>query len=63
MKVKTTRCFYDLKDDTYRKEGDIFEVNKDRFDELNSKVPGFVEEVKEVKKEEKQEEKKKASKK
>lgn len=61
MKVKTTRCFYDLKDDTYRKEGDIFEVNKDRFDELNSKVPGFVEEVKEIK--EKKEEGEKASKK
>lgn len=61
MKVKTTRCFYDLKDDTYRKEGDIFEVNKDRFDELNSKVSGFVEEVKEIK--EKKEEGKKASKK
>lgn len=53
MKVKTTRCFYDLKDDVYRREGDEFIVNEDRFKELNEKVPGFVEEVKEAPKEEK----------
>ena len=53
MKVKTTRCFYDLKDDIYRNEGDEFIVNEDRFKELNEKVPGFVEEVKEAPKEEK----------
>lgn len=45
MKVKTSRCFYDLKDDCYRNEGDVFEVTKTRFDELNSLVPGFVEEI------------------
>ena len=53
MKVKTTRCFYDLKDDVYRHEGDEFIVNEDRFKELNKKVSGFVEEVKEAPKEEK----------
>lgn len=47
MKVKTTRCFYDLKDDVYRHEGDEFIVNEDRFKELNEKVPGFVEEIEE----------------
>lgn len=45
MKVKTNRCFYDLKDDCYRNEGDVFEVSKARFDELNSLVPGFVEDI------------------
>lgn len=45
MLVKTNRCFYDLKDDCYRKEGDEFEVSKARFDELNELVAGFVEEI------------------
>lgn len=47
MLVKTTRCFYDLREDTYRNVGDEFEVSKARFDELNELVNGFVEEVKE----------------
>ena len=46
MLVKTNRNFYDLKDDTYRKVGDEFEVSKARFDELNELVAGFVEEIK-----------------
>lgn len=45
MLVETTRCFYDLKEDTYRKAGDTFEVSKARFDELNELVAGFVVEV------------------
>lgn len=45
MLVKTTRCFYDLKDDCYRNVGDEFEVTKARFDELNELVAGFVEEI------------------
>lgn len=49
MLVKTNRCFYDLREDCYRNEGDIFEVSQDRFDELNKLVNGFVEEVKEIK--------------
>ena len=49
MLVKTNRNFYDLKDDTYRKVGDKFEVSKARFDELNELVAGFIEEVKEIK--------------
>ena len=48
MLVKTTRCFYDLKDDTYRNVGDEFEVSKARFDELNELVAGFVVEVEEA---------------
>lgn len=50
MKIKVTRCFYDLKDDKYRNVGDEFEVTKARFDELNKLVAGFVEEIKEEKK-------------
>lgn len=50
MKIKVTRCFYDLKDDKYRNVGDEFEVTKVRFDELNKLVAGFVEEIKEEKK-------------
>ncbi|WP_243343223.1 hypothetical protein [Anaerococcus sp. AGMB09787] len=47
MKVKTTRQFFDTREDVYRHEGDEFTVNQDRFDELNKLVPGFVVEVKE----------------
>ena len=47
MKVITNRNFYDLKDDCYRKAGDILEVSKVRFDELNELVNGFVEEIEE----------------
>lgn len=47
MKVITNRNFYDLRDDCYRKTGDIFEVSKARFDELNELVNGFVEEIEE----------------
>lgn len=47
MKVITNRNFYDLKDDCYRKVGDVFEVSKARYDELNELVAGFVEEIEE----------------
>lgn len=54
MKIKTLRNFKDLKEGIIRKTGDVFIVNKERFEEINSKLPGFieevVEEVKEVKK-------------
>lgn len=58
MFVKTTRCFYDVKEDCYRKEGDIFEVSKARFDDLNTKVKGFVVEVEDSKEEKKETSKK-----
>lgn len=51
MLVKTTRQFYDTVDDVYRHAGDEFIVSLDRYKELNGKVEGFVEEVKEAKKE------------
>lgn len=50
MKIKATRCFYDLKDDKYRDVGDEFEVTKTRFDELNELVAGFVDVIEEEKK-------------
>lgn len=42
MLVKTNRQFFDIVTGDYRKVGDEFEVNQERFDELNEKVPGFV---------------------
>lgn len=56
MLVKTNRCFYDLREDCYRNEGDIFEVSQDRFAELNKLVNGFVEEFKEIKEEDPEDE-------
>ena len=50
MKIKATRCFYDLKEDKYRDAGDEFEVTKARLDELNKIVAGIVEEIEEEKK-------------
>lgn len=34
--------FFDTVVGEHRKAGDEFEVNQERFDELNAKVPGFV---------------------
>lgn len=51
MRVKTNRQFYDVLEDTYRHEGDEFEVSKERYIELNNKVSGFVSKVKEANKE------------
>lgn len=42
MLVRTNRQFFDIVTGDYRKVGDEFEVNQERFDELNEKVPGFV---------------------
>lgn len=50
MKVKTLVEFKDLKDKKLRKVGEKFEVNKKRFEEINStKFGKLVEEVKEEK--------------
>jgi len=45
MLVRTNRNFFDIVTGDYRKAGDEFEVNQERFDELNEKVPGFVTEL------------------
>lgn len=34
MKVKTTKRFFDLKEQKTREIGDVFEVNKTRFTEI-----------------------------
>lgn len=45
MLVKTNRMFFDTLVGEHRNVGDEFEVTKERFDELNTKVPGFVTEL------------------
>lgn len=50
MKVKTLRRFSDLLESEPREVGDEFEVNKERFDQLNALNLVAVVEEKEVKK-------------
>lgn len=50
MKVKVLEKFKDLKEDVIRNPGDEFILNKKRFEEINKKLPGFLEEIKEKKK-------------
>lgn len=52
MKIRVLKDFRDLKEDLDRKVGEEFIVNKERFEELNTKLQKFgkgpwVEEVKE----------------
>lgn len=50
MKVKAVKKFRDLKEKKVRQKGEIFEVTKKRFEEINSTSFGvLVEEVKEAK--------------
>lgn len=51
MKIKTLKNFKDLQEGIIRKTGDVFIISKERFEEINTKLPGYVEEVKEEKKE------------
>lgn len=41
--IKVLKEFYDSKAGMVRKEGDTFEETKERFDEINTALPGFVE--------------------
>lgn len=50
MKVKVLEKFKDLKENTLRNPGDEFTLTKDRFEEINKKLPGYIEEIKEIKK-------------
>lgn len=50
MKVKVLERFRDLKEDVIRNPGDEFILNKKRFEEINKKLPGYLEEIKETKK-------------
>lgn len=50
MKVKILKTFNDLKDKKIRHKGEVFEVTKKRFEEINSTKHGIlVEEIKEKK--------------
>lgn len=50
MRAKVLEKFKDLKEDVIRNPGDEFILNKKRFEEINKKLPGFLEEIKETKK-------------
>lgn len=41
--IKVLKGFYDLKEGVFRSEGQAFEATKERFDEINEALPGFVE--------------------
>lgn len=41
--IKVLKEFYDLKEGQYRSVGSEFEETKERFDEINEALPGFVE--------------------
>lgn len=41
--IKVLKGFYDLKEGVYRSTGQEFEATKERFDEINEALPGFVE--------------------
>lgn len=45
MKVRTIQRFEDYKEKVIREIGDVFVVNKNRFKEIDDKLPGFIEEV------------------
>lgn len=50
MRVKVLEKFEDLKENKLRNPGDEFTLTKDRFEEINKKLPGHLEEIKETKK-------------
>lgn len=41
--IKVLKGFYDLKEEVFRSVGQEFEATKERFDEINEVLPGFVE--------------------
>ena len=41
--IKVLKGFYDLKEGVFRSVGQEFEATKERFDEINRALPGFVE--------------------
>nr|WP_295589334.1 hypothetical protein [uncultured Streptococcus sp.] len=41
--IKVLKGFYDLKEGVFRSEGQEFEATKERFDEIDGVLPGFVE--------------------
>lgn len=45
MKALVKADFLDLKHDTLRKQGEVLVLTKERFDEINAKLPGWLEKV------------------
>lgn len=41
--IKVLKGFYDLKEGVFRSVGQEFEESKERFNEINEALPGFVE--------------------
>lgn len=41
--IKVLKGFYDLKEGVFRSVGQEFKESKERFDEINEALPGFVE--------------------
>lgn len=41
--IKVLKEFYDLKEGVFRSVGQEFEATKERFDEINTALPEFVE--------------------
>lgn len=41
--IKVLKEFYDLKEGQFRSVGSEFEATKERFDEIDGALPGFVE--------------------
>lgn len=41
--IKVLKGFYDRKEGVFRSVGQEFEESKERFDEINEALPGFVE--------------------
>lgn len=50
MKAKVLEKFKDLKEGVIRNPGDELTLTKERFEEINRKLPGYLEEIKEKKK-------------
>lgn len=48
--IKVKEAFYDKKEGRYRNKGESFSASKERYQELATLLPGYVEEVR-VKKE------------
>lgn len=45
MKVKCKKVFYDFKEQKEREVDEVFTATRERFEEIQKKLPSFVEEV------------------
>lgn len=48
MKAKVITSFYDLKEGCDRAAGEVMELTKTRFNEIEKKIPGYIEAVAET---------------